>query len=81
MSCETNKKDYVRHVVVFKYKPEATECQINEITDAFRGLKDKIPGIIAFETGINNSQQFLLFGTSQYCHFCYFFAMQLLIFI
>lgn len=47
----------VRHVVVFKYKPEATEEQIQVITDAFRALKDQIPGIIGFEHGINNSPE------------------------
>lgn len=57
MGCETDKSDYVRHVVVFKYKPEATESQIKEITDAFRALKDKVPGIVSFETGENNSPE------------------------
>ena len=47
----------VRHVVVFKYKPEATEAQIQEITDAFKALPDQIPGIIGFEHGINNSPE------------------------
>ena len=47
----------VRHVVVFKYRPEATEAQISEITNAFRALKDKIPGIITFEHGVNNSPE------------------------
>lgn len=47
----------VRHVVVFKYKDGATDAQIKEITDAFRDLKDKIPGIIAFEHGVNNSPE------------------------
>lgn len=47
----------VRHVVVFKYKDGATDEQIKVITDAFRDLKDKIPGIIGFEHGINNSPE------------------------
>ena len=47
----------VRHVVVFKYKDEATEKQIQAITDAFRNLKDKIPGIVSFEHGVNNSPE------------------------
>ena len=47
----------VRHVVVFKYRPEATEAQIAEVTDAFRALKDRIPGIVAFEHGVNNSPE------------------------
>ena len=47
----------VRHVVVFKYRPQATEAQISEVTSAFRALKDRIPGVIAFEHGVNNSPE------------------------
>jgi hypothetical protein len=47
----------VRHVVVFKYKPDATPDQIQTVTDAFRALQDKIPGIVAFEHGVNNSPE------------------------
>lgn len=53
----TTESEMVRHVVVFKYKPEATEAQIQKITDAFRNLKDEIPGIVSFEHGINNSPE------------------------
>ena len=47
----------VRHVVVFKYRPTATPAQIREVTDAFRALQGKIPGIIAFEHGVNDSPE------------------------
>ncbi len=47
----------MRHIVIFKYKPEALESQIQQITDAFRELKNTIPGIIAFEHGVNNSPE------------------------
>ena len=47
----------VRHIVVFKYKPTATPAQIAEVTTAFRGLQTTIPGIIAFEDGVNNSPE------------------------
>ncbi|WP_396627043.1 Dabb family protein [Luteitalea sp.] len=47
----------VRHVVVFKYKPEATPAQIQRITDAFRALSKSIPGITGFEDGVNNSPE------------------------
>ena len=57
ISCQPDTSEYVRHVVVFKYKPEATEAQIKEITDAFRELKNKVPGIVYFETGVNNSPE------------------------
>jgi hypothetical protein len=47
----------VRHIVVFKYKASATPAQIAQITAAFRGLKDRIPGITSFEHGVNNSPE------------------------
>ena len=50
-------KQPVRHIVVFKYKPGTTEDQIRQVTQAFRHLKAKIPGIVAFEDGVNNSPE------------------------
>lgn len=47
----------VRHVVVFKYKPTATNAEVAEVTAAFRALKDKIPGIVSFEQGRNHSPE------------------------
>ena len=47
----------VRHVVVFKYKPEATPAQIKQVTDAFRALASSVPGIVQFEDGVNNSPE------------------------
>jgi Stress responsive A/B Barrel Domain len=52
-----DRKAPVRHVVVFKYKPGATEDQIQQVTNAFRDLKNKIPGIVSFERGVNNSPE------------------------
>lgn len=51
------KNEHVRHVVVFKYKKDATPEQIKEVTDAFRDLKNKIPGIVSFEHGPNISPE------------------------
>jgi hypothetical protein len=56
-SSTMDKKQTVRHVVVFKYKPAATKEQIKQVTDAFRGLKGKIPGIVSFEHGVNSSPE------------------------
>lgn len=47
----------MRHIVVFKYKSNATEAQIGQVTDAFRDLQNKIPGIVAFEHGVNDSPE------------------------
>jgi hypothetical protein len=53
----TAQKQPVRHIVVFKYKKDATADKIAQITAAFRDLKTKIPGITAFEAGVNNSPE------------------------
>jgi hypothetical protein len=53
----TAQQQPVRHVVVFKYKPGAPAEKIQQVTDAFRGLRKKIPGITAFEDGVNNSPE------------------------
>ncbi len=47
----------VRHIVVFKFKPSATDAQIAEVTTAFRALEDHIPGVVSFEHGVNNSPE------------------------
>lgn len=52
-----SKKGEVRHIVVFKYKVSATPEQINEVSTAFKALKDKIPGIVSYEHGVNNSPE------------------------
>lgn len=50
-------KQPVRHIVVFKYKPGTTPEQIRQVTEAFRDLRTRIPGITAFEDGVNNSPE------------------------
>ena len=53
----TSPKVPVKHIVVFKYKSTATAAQIGEVTEAFKALKNKIPGIQSFEYGVNNSPE------------------------
>jgi Stress responsive A/B Barrel Domain len=48
---------FMRHIVIFKYKPQATAAQIQQVTDAFRDLQHKIPGMVAFECGVNDSPE------------------------
>ena len=47
----------VRHVVLFAYRQGTTEEQIGIVTDAFRELRGKIPGILSFEWGVNDSPE------------------------
>ena len=51
------KPNPVRHVVVFKFKASTTTEQVTEVTNALRSLKGKIPGILSFEHGVNNSPE------------------------
>jgi hypothetical protein len=47
----------LRHVVLFKFKPEATKEQIQEIVAGFQALPKKIDGIAAFEWGTDVSPE------------------------
>ncbi len=47
----------VRHVVVFRYKPDASPEKIQQVTEALIALKGKIPGILSMEHGVNNSPE------------------------
>jgi hypothetical protein len=47
----------VRHVVIFKYKQGAEPEKVKQVTEAFRALSNKIPGIVSFETGVNTSPE------------------------
>lgn len=47
----------LRHIVLFKYKPEVTAAQLDEINRAFQDLKRQIPEVRDFERGVNNSPE------------------------
>ncbi len=47
----------LRHIVITKFKPHITSDEITKLTTAFRALSDTIPGITAFEYGVNNSSE------------------------
>ena len=54
----SNYKDSVlRHAVFFQFKEGTTQTDIKDITDAFAGLPEKIPAIINFQWGENNSPE------------------------
>lgn len=56
------KKRLLRHVVLFRYKPEITPAQLDEINRAFQDLQLQIPEIRGFERGTNNSPEGLSKG-------------------
>lgn len=61
----------LRHVVLFKFNESTTENDIKTIEDAFSSLPDKIPEIIDFEWGLNNSPEGLDKGFT-HCYFITF---------
>ena len=47
----------VEHIVLFKWKPEATPEAITQAVEGLRGLKDKISGIVDLSCGENFSDR------------------------
>ena len=47
----------LRHIVMYKFKPETTSAQIQEVIDAFGGLPKKVDTIIGYEAGSNVSKE------------------------
>ena len=47
----------VRHILLGKFRPEMTAAQFEEFILRFRELAEKIPGILSFEYGENNSPE------------------------
>lgn len=45
----------IEHIVLFRWKPEATEEQVAAGMDGLRGLKGSIPGIAALACGADFS--------------------------
>lgn len=50
-------KPVVQHIVLFKFKPEATPAKVNEIVAAFEALPSKIKEIKGFQWGTNHSPE------------------------
>jgi hypothetical protein len=47
----------LRHAVFFAFKDESSEEDVQGVVDTFRALPSKIPEIIDFEWGVNNSPE------------------------
>ena len=56
------KTGMLRHIVLFKFKDDATADQVKKVEDAFRELPKKIDTIQGFEWGTNNSPEMLAQG-------------------
>lgn len=51
------KQRVLRHVVLYKFKPEVNKTQLQEVIDAFAALPAKIDAIVDFEHGENVSRE------------------------
>ncbi len=47
----------LRHVVLFKFKDDASQADVKKVEDAFRALPSKIKEVKDFEWGTNNSPE------------------------
>ncbi|MEP6846694.1 MAG: Dabb family protein [Panacibacter sp.] len=65
------KQKVLRHVVLFKFKDDASAADLQKVEDAFRKLKTKINFIKDFEFGKNNSPENLNQGFT-HCFFVTF---------
>lgn len=54
---QSAQKKLLRHVVLFQFKEDVTEEQIQEVTDAFAKLPEKIDVIVDFEWGTDVSSE------------------------
>jgi hypothetical protein len=61
----------LRHVVLFKFKDSSTPADIEKILAEFSMLPKKIPQIVSFEWGTNNSPEGLADGFT-HCFFISF---------
>ena len=52
----------IRHIVLMKCKAEATQEQLDDMFNTLGGLVESIPGILAFEGGVNNSPEHIARG-------------------
>ncbi|MDO6519775.1 Stress responsive A/B Barrel Domain [Zobellia uliginosa] len=67
-SISMQKDSLLRHVVLFKFKPETTKEDIKKVEEAFTALPSKIPQIVGYEWGLNNSPE----GLNQGFTHCFF---------
>jgi hypothetical protein len=73
LNMENSKKQdsVLRHVVLFKFKANTSKEDIEKVEAAFSALPSKIPQIVGYEWGINNSPEGLDKGFT-HCFFLTF---------
>ena len=54
---EKQNEDLLRHVVIFKFNDDASEADVEKLSDSFNALPDHISVIKDFEWGLNDSPE------------------------
>ena len=57
MNTAETKERLLRHVVIFKFKEESSEADVNKLNNAFNELAGNIPVVQDFEWGLNDSPE------------------------
>ncbi|MDX1964215.1 MAG: Dabb family protein [Pirellulales bacterium] len=57
LAAPAEKQKLLRHIVMYKFKPEVSATQVQEVVDTFAALPSKIDTIRQFEMGTNVSQE------------------------
>lgn len=70
-AAQAKKELVLRHVVMFKFKDNASAVDVKKVEEAFRALPSKISLIKDFEWGVNNSPEKLNQGLT-HCFFLSF---------
>jgi hypothetical protein len=52
----------IRHIVLVRFAASLAQSEIDKVFASLQGLKDRIPGILAFSGGANNSPEPLTRG-------------------
>ena len=71
MKISKNQDSVLRHVVLFKFKENTSKADIAKVEAAFSALPSKIPQIVGYEWGLNNSPEGLNKGFT-HCFFLTF---------
>tara|TARA_R110000868_G_scaffold280326_3_gene540387 strand:- start:3760 stop:4182 length:423 start_codon:yes stop_codon:yes gene_type:complete len=71
MKISKNQDSVLRHVVLFKFKENTSKADIGKVEAAFSDLPSKIPQIVGYEWGLNNSPEGLNKGFT-HCFFLTF---------
>ncbi len=67
-----HKDSVLRHVVLFKFKADTSQDDIDMVQEAFSALPSKIPQIASYEWGTNNSPE----GLNQDFTHCFFLTFK-----